>query len=153
MIMSGKKALFYGLASIGDEPMSINGVDLKSYSVWRGMLKRCYCDSYKETFPTYEGCSVCDEWLDYKNFKAWHGKNYVDEYHLDKDITKRNNKTYSPSTCAYVPLEINAIVLSNKKLRGKYPQGVNKNYIISRINSQKETIVLKQKELTQRIGL
>lgn len=59
--------------------------------------------------PTYEGCTVCDEWLYFSNFKKWFDENYIEGFQLDKDIIIRGNKVYSPQTCCFVPKEINII--------------------------------------------
>ena len=37
------------------------------FSVWRGMLKRVCSGEY----PSYDGVSVCQEWLSFSNFKDW----------------------------------------------------------------------------------
>ena len=41
------------------------------YEKWIKMLQRCYSKSYQEKHPSYKGCSVCEEWLTFSNFKAW----------------------------------------------------------------------------------
>ena len=33
------------------------------YSRWASMLERCYSKSLLEKYPSYIGCSVCEEWL------------------------------------------------------------------------------------------
>ena len=51
-----------GVGIIGNEKTKDeNGKAIKSYSVWKSMLSRCYYDKYKKTHPTYEGCTVCEE--------------------------------------------------------------------------------------------
>ena len=32
------------------------------YQSWKHMLQRCYSNKFKERNPTYEGCSVSEEW-------------------------------------------------------------------------------------------
>ena len=44
---------------------------------------------------------------------------------LDKDVLCKGNKVYSPETCVFVPHTINTLILSCKKIRGKYPLGVS----------------------------
>ena len=39
----------------------------------------------------------------------------------------KGNKIYSPETCAFVPTEINTLLISCKTTRGKYPIGVTLN--------------------------
>lgn len=60
------------------------------YSVWCHMLERCYDDKYKEKYPTYKDCKVCEEWLNFQNFAKWYEENYYEipneKMCLDKDI-------------------------------------------------------------------
>ena len=45
------------------------------YTVWDSMLKRCYSKKYLESYPTYIGTSVCNEWLYASEFKnGWSNK-------------------------------------------------------------------------------
>jgi len=112
----------FGVGITGKTKASDNGVKLKSYVHWKNMLSRCYGGD--DSNRAYKGCSVSDEWLVYENFKSWHNQNYVDGYHLDKDILCAGNKTYSSDTCAYVPKEINKLILRSDSSRGELPQGV-----------------------------
>ena len=43
---------------------------------------------------------------------------------LDKDILYKGNKVYSPSTCIFVPHDINSLLIKCNSTRGKYPIGV-----------------------------
>ena len=43
---------------------------------------------------------------------------------LDKDILLPGNKVYSSDRVCFVPTQINSLLLSNPKIRGKYKQGV-----------------------------
>ena len=61
----------------------------KHYKVWQMMLHRCYDEKVQEKLPTYKGCSVAEEWHNFQNFKKWHLENYVDNWHIDKDILSR----------------------------------------------------------------
>lgn len=97
---------------------------LKSYNVWTGMLSRCYSQKYQGKEPAYKGCSVCEEWFLFSNFKKWFDKNYIEGYQLDKDILVKGNKVYSPDTCCFVPQEINTLLTNRKNHRGGYPIGV-----------------------------
>ena len=96
-----------------------------AYKHWFSMMSRCY-GKVKEKEPSYIGCVVCDEWLVYSNFKEWFDKNYIDGYHLDKDILVKGNKIYSPETCCFVPKEINNLLNKHSKDRGELPIGVTK---------------------------
>ena len=83
----------------------------KCGKAWENMKQRCYSEKYHKKYPTYKGCYVCDDWLNYDNFKKWFDKNYNSEtmkdFVLDKDILVEGNKIYSPETCCFVPQEIN----------------------------------------------
>jgi hypothetical protein len=94
------------------------------YSTWKNMLKRCYDSKYQTKYTTYIGCSVCEEWLTFSNFKAWMEiQDWVDKQ-LDKDILIQNNKVYSPETCIFVTNEINNLFTKSDAARGEYKIGV-----------------------------
>ena len=119
----------FGVGIKGLEPtVDENGEVLDSYNCWIGMLKRCYSAKYQEKRPTYKGCSVCDEWLYYSNFKNWYNENYYEidnkTSQLDKDVLIKGNKVYSPETCVFVPNFINTLFIKSQKSRGKFPIGV-----------------------------
>jgi len=99
-----------------------------AYVVWCDMLRRCYSEKYHKKKPTYKGCSVCEEWLLFSNFKRWFDENHIDGYVLDKDILFKNNKVYSPDTCCFVPKCINSLLTNRKMHRGLEPIGVSKTY-------------------------
>ena len=98
----------------------------KSYSVWKDMLRRCYnCGSVKK-WSSYIGCSVCNEWLIYDNFKQWFDVNYIEDWALDKDLLVKGNREYSPSTCCFLPRELNSFFKRNTKGNSILPFGVRK---------------------------
>lgn len=119
------KSLVYGVG-INDYPYSvfISKKHIKSYACWRSMLSRCYNVSYQKKQPTYIDCFVCDEWLVFSNFKNWFDKNYIEGFHLDKDILIQGNKEYSPNTCCFVPQHINNLLTDHHSARGEYKIGV-----------------------------
>jgi hypothetical protein len=84
-----------------------------AYVVWCDMLRRCYSEKYHKKKPTYKGCSVCEEWLLFSNFKRWFDENHIDGYVLDKDILVKGNKVYSPDACCFVPNDLNVMVKSS----------------------------------------
>jgi hypothetical protein len=64
------------------------------------MKKRCYLRTHAH-FADYggRGITVCDEWLDFENFKAWalsHG--YADHLEIDRS---NNNLGYGPDNCSW----------------------------------------------------
>lgn len=120
---------FYNIGYLG-EIKENNIKDLKSYKFWTYMLSRCYpiTDKEKEIHKHYKDCDVCEEWHCFSNFKEWFDENYYEipneKMQLDKDILIKNNKTYSPDTCCFVPCNINHIFGTSKASRGEYPIGV-----------------------------
>lgn len=96
------------------------------YSHWRNMLMRCYDEKTLKKQPYYRGCSVCEEWHVYSNFKKWFDTNHVEGWHLDKDILVKGNRVYSPQTCCFVPPQINSLIVNRRGFRGKYKIGVHK---------------------------
>lgn len=92
------------------------------YSTWRRMLRRCYSGL---DHPAYDGCSVVDSWLSAFNFRRWMESREWEGLHLDKDILSPGNKMYSPETCAFVPQEINKLLLDRRSCRGDFPLGVS----------------------------
>lgn len=98
----------------------------KCYKTWLQMLRRCYEKNLLSREPSYNGCEVCEDWLIYSKFKMWFDKHYVDGWELDKDIITKGNKQYSPSTCCFVPKEINCLLTKRQNHRGALPIGVHK---------------------------
>ena len=102
----------------------------RAYNKWRGILIRSQDPYYKHLHPTYDSCSVCNEWLRFSNFKKWFENpqnGYYKGYELDKDILVKGNKIYSPDTCCFVPQEINKLLTKRKTQRGGLPIGVSLN--------------------------
>lgn len=95
------------------------------YSVWSAMLHRAYKHTDR---PTYEGCSVCDEWRLFSDFKKWMVLQTWEGLRLDKDILIDGNKVYSPDTCAFVPNYLNVAVSIDRR-NSKHGPGI---YIIGK---------------------
>lgn len=113
-----------GVLGVGTLDKPIGEKIERSELIWRGILTRGYDDGFKKTRPTYSDCSVCVEWREYENFKAWYNEHYVEGWELDKDILVKGNKEYAPDKCCFVPPQINKLFMSSKSRRGKYPIGV-----------------------------
>ncbi len=115
----------------------------KAYIAWVNVLQRGYYKEYKLKNPTYKDVTVCEEWHDFQVFAKWYEENYVEGWHLDKDILVKGNKTYSPETCCFVPREINNLFVVCNKNRGDLPIGVRKEVGYSaRINKKGKNIYL-----------
>ena len=108
-----------------------NHVHIPSYRTWVQMLKRCYSKEFLDRQPTYCGCSVCEEWWSFSNFKEWFDENYIEGYSLDKDIRIKGNKVYSPDTCCFVPNEINVLLCKSDAQRGRMPIGVYERKLVN----------------------
>ena len=122
----------YGVGVIGGKyPSRVNGVLTKEYALWRDMLQRCYSDTYKKKYPTYEGCEVSDNFKSYEYFYEWCHKQVGfgndgngNPFHLDKDLLIKGNKIYSESTCVFIPDEINLLLVKREASRGEHLIGV-----------------------------
>jgi hypothetical protein len=127
--MRAKPKLVYGVG-INDADYVVQSIkngkktECPFYRTWKSLLRRCYCDRYKEKRPTYIGCYVCDEWLVFSNFKSWMEKQDWKGNQLDKDIINPGNKRYSSENCAFVNHLTNSFILDSSSSRGAYPVGV-----------------------------
>ena len=97
---------------------------LKSYIIWKSMLKRCYDEKDINHQRSYNDCSVCEEWLIYSIFEEWFNTNYIDGYTIDKDLLKSGNRVYSPNTCCFLPTEINTLLIWHSSKKSGLPIGV-----------------------------
>lgn len=102
---------------------------------WHGMLTRCYGSSRGKN-----PAEVCAEWHNFQNFAGWCSEQeennlYREAWELDKDIFSiENNKIYSPSTCCFVPDEINfAFKEKNNKIEGCYFSS-KRNFWVAKFN-------------------
>lgn len=100
-----------------------------SYNRWKNMIHRCYNVMLQETtYAAYKDCTVCEEWHNYSNFRAWFDSHIYQcdgkQMDVDKDILFPGNKIYSPGTCCIVPQKINLLVAERKGLESKYPTGI-----------------------------
>lgn len=103
------------------------GKKTKAYRAWENMLMRCYSDRFHKIRPTYIGCTVADEWLDFQGFADWYVNHQYSDigYALDKDLLIPDNRVYSADTCCLIPVDLNNLLLSRGGDRGDYPQGVS----------------------------
>lgn len=134
--------LILGVAtnSGGRYKTEINGKKAKAHTTWRSMLRRSYCPKWHAVSPTYIGCSVAEQWLEYQRFAEWFENHKYSNhgYQLDKDLLLPNNKVYAPDRCVFVPQELNKLLIDRGNARGQYRQGVyfkkGHNKFVARIN-------------------
>lgn len=120
-----------GFLGVGRYKSKVGGKSAKAYITWRNMLERAYSEEYHTKSPAYKDVTVCTEWHNFQNFAQWYNENwkeYMEGWHIDKDILIKGNKVYSPETCCLVPNEINSFFVKGKSRRGCYLIGVSKNY-------------------------
>lgn len=133
--MVGKDRLVYGVG-INDADYALvkkGKVDGKWKTVWEcpyyrkwcQMLSRCYSKNIQERQPTYKGCTVWEEWLTFSNFKKWMEQQEWEGRALDKDFLVEGNKVYGPTTCVFIPNNLNSFIVTGAKARGEYPLGVS----------------------------
>ncbi|MEG2707461.1 MAG: AP2 domain-containing protein [Erysipelotrichaceae bacterium] len=119
----------HGVGVVGEEPSrDNNGNKLKEYLLWNHMIARCYGEISKLKSPSYQDCTVSDNFKHYPFFKDWCSKQIGFRnkgWQLDKDILVKGNKIYSEDTCAFVPQEINSLFIKCDRSRGDLPLGVN----------------------------
>lgn len=118
----------YGVGITGNKyPAKRNGKDLKEYKLWHGLLERCYCPKSLAARPTYEGCTVSENFKSYEYFYEWcqEQKGFGnDGWQLDKDLLIKGNKVYSEDTCVFLPRELNTALTHRKNVDNKLPVGV-----------------------------
>jgi hypothetical protein len=120
-------------------PISSNYKHTKEYNSWKGVLERCYDNTYKEKEPTYKDVMCCEEWLLFENFYEWlHSQSNFDKWFngnqwaIDKDILNKENKIYGSDFCCLVPQCVNNLFITHNTRRGSEYIGVikqNNRYI------------------------
>lgn len=124
--ISNQLWLCYDASQVDEE---LKGKYKQIYKRWYDMHYRCYSNKLHERYPTYIGCSVCEEWHDFSKFMDWYKVNFYEiegqKIDLDKDILCKGNKVYCPEYCIFVPHEINTMFVNGKNNRGEYPVGVS----------------------------
>lgn len=117
-VMDKLKPSIFGVGIIGYINVAENK---KAYSLWTGMLNRCYNSTYSKS-ASYKSCQVSSEFLRFDKFANWCKSQIgfgVKGWEMDKDILVKGNTIYSATTCCFVPKMINASV-SKQNSSGVY---------------------------------
>ena len=136
----------------GKYPAYCGGKKCKEYRLWSDMLKRCYSKNYLADRPTYEGCTVSDNFKVYSYFYEWcHrqiGFGNVD-WSLDKDLLSDGRKQYHEDTSIFLPNIINTALAKGTAgelpgttlVHGKYQSQIyhqNKFVYLGRFDTKEE---------------
>jgi hypothetical protein len=110
--------------------------DSRAFSVWQGMLKRCY-DAKHIRANAYKDVTIDARWhcFDYSledisDIDGWdESRFYAGELQLDKDI--KGAKKYSTETCIWISKEVNNKYQPSHmtKFTATSPTGVRKTYL------------------------
>lgn len=78
----------------------------KIYKVWAGMKARVSIHGIDKERYYDRGIGICDDWMEYKNFRQWALNNgYLEGLTIDRID---NSKGYYPENCRFVTLSQNA---------------------------------------------
>jgi len=129
-----KKGIVYGVG-INDADYVV--MNCLYYRKWKQMLRRCYSSNFHVKNQSYIGCSVCEEWRLFSNFKMWMMSQDWEGKELDKDMLFPGNKVYSPDKCVFVDKEVNEL-FSKKNMHGV--RGVHYNQRLKKYVLRSSTI-------------
>jgi hypothetical protein len=133
----GKNDASYNVSiykKIEDKVISI--FECPFYAKWVNMIERCYSKRRLKMFPSYAGCTVCEEWLTFSNFKAWMENQDWQGKELDKDILVYGNTIYSPDSCACVSRRLNLLCSDRSRSKRKLLQGCRFCKVTGKYQSQ-----------------
>ena len=123
------------------------------YMVWVNILQRT---KYKNPFFmahggnafTYANCTICEEWLDFRNFLAWSLANGWDPNSKEKLTIDRidNEKGYSPENCRWVNWSVQ---MKNRRMTEKQREACRRNWrkALAAKKAKREARILIQLEL------
>jgi hypothetical protein len=105
--------------------MRHNMSDTSEYKTWEGMKRRCLNPDYK-FYKNYggRGITICEEWLDFRNFIKDMGKKPFKEYSLDRI---NNDLGYFKENCRWTTREQQ----DRNKSTNIYLEYNDKTYIVS----------------------
>ena len=94
------------------------------YHTWNSMIQRCTNPNHNK-YKDYggRGITVCEEWLDVKNFIEWCDQTYIEGMTLDR--IDNNNKGYNPDNCRWASKSEQAINRRMKSINTSGYTGVS----------------------------
>lgn len=146
-----------GYIGVGKHKVSEGRRDTDLYGRWKAILQRCYSDKWQSKYPTYRGCTVSKEWLNFQTFADWatsqigfgeHG------WQIDKDFLVVGNKHYGPETCSIIPQRINKLMVGTDGRNG-LPRGVswhsryNSYGVVCRDGSDRDVFLGRFKDISE----
>ena len=136
----------YGRGYLGEcgVPLTKGSIALAIYELWKSLIQRCFDRNFKKAHPTYEDCTLQEDWECFAEFYKWcEEKEYFNiGYDLDKDLLMKGNKHYSEDTCVFLPRELNANISNKTSLNTtgfvgvSYEKRSGKYYASCRINGK-----------------
>lgn len=94
------------------------------YECWKSMLRRCFSDYSRRVHPSYEGSTVCNDWIVFSEFRRWMYQQDWEDKSLDKDIIIPGNKEYSAESCVFIHQSLNVFISDRRSCKGDWPTGV-----------------------------
>lgn len=116
------------------------------YRVWKSMIVRCYSAKYQNRQPTYDGCTVSEEWKTFSNFRSWMVAQDWEGKQLDKDLLFEGNKIYSHKTCVFVTHMVNSFTTERGNDRGKWMIGVSRHKVTNKFQARCNNPFTKKRE-------
>jgi len=135
VINKNRRRLVYGVGTNDADYLisykDVNGVKQRCpyYSVWSGVLERCFSARRHASQPSYKGCTLHEPWKSFSNFKDWMKTQEWENKHIDKDLLSWENKHYSPNTCLFITPALNNLLCLRRNHRGDTPLGVSRTSI------------------------
>ncbi|WP_156770190.1 hypothetical protein [Bordetella bronchialis] len=122
--MYGKLVFGVGIYEPGPHSAKVGGRLTRPYVAWKNMLYRCCSHTGQARNLAYRDVVVAPEFLRFQAFADWYVPNEVAGWDIDKDVLCPGSKTYSSSTCCFLPPELNRLFKVSPRKNPDLPTGV-----------------------------